>query len=447
MGKIFLGISELEHLKPLQINKLSIFEQLTRICEGVINELGKRGCQSFLIPSNMGIEWLNHRAMMGDIALMLSANHLENSKLRGTQTVHIAHNRERKKHGELLLLLLLHHLPHLVNLGSGEDTTTPMGYSLFCRQVMIPSLEISLGCISNPLDREILLCQEDQLIQGLADGLIAWSREVAGIEPNQSILLDNILPIYPSIDIRWHNRTYREKGILKDGNPYIPIDLVERLGINLYQLDEVNLVDYQGVVYLKVVELQSYHIGIEWDCLSRTLILDSRILFHPDQLESIMGIGKTSEIKMMMFLKGENEQALIDFSQIAKLYREEANIEGVNADIAFCQMCLETNFLHFGGQIQPSSNNFARLSNGNNIATFTEPRLGVRSHIQHLKAYASLEPLVQECIDPCFERVVRAIAPKVSLMSGRWSADRTYGAKIIAILRRLYDIDRSNSFK
>ena len=58
---------------------------------------------------------------------------------------------------------------------------------------------------------------------------------------------------------------------------------------------------------------------------------------------------------------------------------------------------------------------------------------------EHLKAYASLEPLVQDTVDPRFRFVTRGIAPLVDQLSGRWSSDPNYGQKILAIVRRLYE--------
>ncbi|MBD0265821.1 MAG: glucosaminidase domain-containing protein, partial [Tolypothrix sp. Co-bin9] len=134
--------------------------------------------------------------------------------------------------------------------------------------------------------------------------------------------------------------------------------------------------------------------------------------------------------------------ALVKFPDIPKLYREEAGIEGVNYDIAFCQMCVETGFLRFGGDIRPEQNNFAGLGaigGGSEAASFPSARIGVRAHVQHLKAYASLEPLVQEVVDPRFRFVTRGIAPLIDQLSGRWSADLDYGARISAMLKRLYE--------
>ncbi|NEP49748.1 MAG: glucosaminidase domain-containing protein, partial [Moorea sp. SIO3C2] len=123
------------------------------------------------------------------------------------------------------------------------------------------------------------------------------------------------------------------------------------------------------------------------------------------------------------------------------LYREEASIEGVNYDIAFAQACIETNFLRFSDRLRPEQNNFGGLGavTSEEEATFSSARIGVRAHIQHLKAYASQEPLVQPLVDPRFRFVSRGIAPLVEQLSGRWSADLDYGKRIIAVVRRLYE--------
>jgi hypothetical protein len=117
-------------------------------------------------------------------------------------------------------------------------------------------------------------------------------------------------------------------------------------------------------------------------------------------------------------------------------------LRGLNYDIAFCQMCLETDFLRFGIDVSPTQNNFAGLGaigGADESASFPSARIGVRAQIQRLKAYASTEPLVQEVVDPRFRFVTRGIAPLVDQLSGRWSADLQYGKKIIALMRRLYE--------
>jgi hypothetical protein len=65
--------------------------------------------------------------------------------------------------------------------------------------------------------------------------------------------------------------------------------------------------------------------------------------------------------------------------------------------------------------------------------------LGVRAQIQHLKAYASTEPILQDIVDPRFRFVTRGVAPLIAQLGGRWDADLQYGPRIMAILRRLYE--------
>ena len=108
-------------------------------------------------------------------------------------------------------------------------------------------------------------------------------------------------------------------------------------------------------------------------------------------------------------------------------------------------MCLETGFLRFGGDVIPQQNNFAGLGSiggGAETASFPSARIGVRAHIQHLKAYASLEPLVNEVVDPRFRFITRGIAPSIYQLSGRWSVDLDYGVKILAMMKRLYESAR-----
>jgi hypothetical protein len=103
---------------------------------------------------------------------------------------------------------------------------------------------------------------------------------------------------------------------------------------------------------------------------------------------------------------------------------------------------VETNFLRFGGVVKPDQNNFAGLGGigtGAGGATFSSVRLGVRAHIQHLKAYASTEPLKQAEVDPRFRFVRRGVAPLVDQLSGRWTADTQYGTKILNVVRQMYE--------
>ncbi len=131
----------------------------------------------------------------------------------------------------------------------------------------------------------------------------------------------------------------------------------------------------------------------------------------------------------------------------ASYYFEEAGVEGVNHDIAFSQMCLETGFLNFSGIVNPEQNNFCGLgavSKFNNGEQFPTRRHGVRAHIQHLKAYASFLDLENSLIDTRFNYVKRGSASTVDQLTGRWATDPEYSNKIKGLLERLYRNTRSS---
>ncbi|MGQ4645935.1 hormogonium tapered terminus morphoprotein TftA [Lyngbya aestuarii] len=407
----------------------------------VVPELRSRGFEVLSVPDELSsretINWINARARAGDVAVEIHAGASANPNVRGASVFYIATNAERKKDAELVLLALLRRLPQLPNQGAKPDTATGFGSLSFARDTILPSLQIEVGYLTNPEERFLIQNRRRDLALGIADGLAAWSRGSSG--NGQTNGSDTT---YASINIRINNQNYGEQGIIINGNAYIPVDLADRLGVDLTNAPNVRRVQYRGVVYVKAIELRDFNISVGWDASTRTVILRSILQICPGYLDRIMGHGNTSEVQLMMFLKANNENALAQFPDLPKLYREEAAIEGVNYDVAFCQAMVETNFLRFDSSLRPSQNNFGGLGDvagSPDAASFPSARIGVRSQIQLLKGYASLEPLVLEVVAPRFRFVTRGIAPLVDQLSGRWSADLQYGTRVLAVIRRLYE--------
>jgi hypothetical protein len=416
-------------------------QEMILLRDQVVPELRSRGFEVLSVPDDLSmsqtIQWINARARPNDVALEIHADAFSNPNVRGATVFYITNNTERKNHADLMLLALLRRLPQLPNQGAKPDTSTGVGRLSFCRDTALPSLLMEVGFLSNPDDRFLIQNRRRDMALGIADGLAAWSRAVSGSTPD-----NGTDTTYPAINININNQTYGEQGILINNNAHIPIDLADRLGIDLTTVPNVRRVQYRGVVYVRAIELRDYNISVSWDSTSRTVILRSILRICPGQIDRIMGQGNTSEVQLIVFLKANNENALTQFPDLPKLYREEASIEGVNYDIAFAQACVETNYLRFGGELKASQNNFGGLGDVGGTpegATFPSARLGVRAHIQQLKAYASLEPLVQEQVSPRFRFVTRGIAPLVGQLSGRWAAGTDYGDRILAIVRRLYE--------
>jgi hypothetical protein len=140
------------------------------------------------------------------------------------------------------------------------------------------------------------------------------------------------------------------------------------------------------------------------------------------------------------FLETHPEANVSEVFAIAEHYAKEAGIEGVNHDVAFCQMCVETDYLRFTGDVHRRQNDFGGIgATGHDVPgdSFESVQIGVRAQIQHLKVYASRAPLRRRLADPRFGRVRRGSAPYVEDLSGKWAADPHYGAKIRSKLQSL----------
>lgn len=416
-------------------------DEMIRTRNLLIRELESRGLTQdqdfFSVPDTIDlgptIDWINARTRSDDIAVELHGNSA-GSSARGAEAYYIDGNNQRKADAQRLVDALVAAVSGLRNRGAKSDATTRFGRLGFCRDVDIRSVLIELCFLTNSADMDLLTNNRDKFVKGLADALLQWSG------------LTSVTPAptpFPAIDIDINGQLYEEKGILVNDNSFIPVDLVDRLGINLADLSNVRRISQGNIVYVKAVELQQFNVSVSWNSETNTVILRTATFPRPTVLEQIMSRGSGPETQLKSFIQANNPDALSQFPDLPRFYIEEAAREGANHDIAFCQMCLETGYLRFGGDVEPSQNNFCGLgTTGGGVrgASFPDARTGVKAHIQHLKAYASQDPVVPPTVDPRFNLVQRGIAPLVTDLSGRWATDLMYGNKILAIQRQLLGI-------
>ena len=165
----------------------------------------------------------------------------------------------------------------------------------------------------------------------------------------------------------------------------------------------------------------------------------------------IMGKAVADTGQMAAYLKEKNPSVGKSVLDMLPLYLSEGEAEGVRGDIAFAQSCLETgNFTFSGSAVTLGQNNFCGMGatgNGMTGNSFDTPQLGIRAQIQHLKAYASTDGLVNPCIDPRFQYVLRGCAPYVEWLGilenpqGRgWAAGAGYGGKVLSILNNVLEM-------
>lgn len=182
-------------------------------------------------------------------------------------------------------------------------------------------------------------------------------------------------------------------------------------------------------------------------------------------LTKIMGTSQTSVAQMVRYYKanasgydtfkakyeGKYDGSLAKggastIEQFAQIFYEEANTEGVKAEVAFTQCMKETGFLKYGGDVLPNQYNFAGIgaTGGVHGAKFKNVRTGIRAQIQHLKAYASTSPLKNACVDPRFNYVSRNTAPYVEWLGKQenpngygWATAKNYGYDIVGMVKVL----------
>ncbi|APQ98916.1 mannosyl-glycoendo-beta-N-acetylglucosaminidase family protein [Clostridium botulinum] len=168
---------------------------------------------------------------------------------------------------------------------------------------------------------------------------------------------------------------------------------------------------------------------------------------HASSTTPIMGQPQLTQEQALNYFKTRNseksDQATKEFISIVW---QEANLEGIRADVVFIQVMKETNFLKFTGDVKECQNNFAGIgATGGGVpgAYFKDTRTGVRAVVQHLKAYCSTEGLKNPCVDPRFTYVQRGISPYVEWLGigenpnypdKGWAADNNYGKSIVEMM-------------
>lgn len=133
-------------------------------------------------------------------------------------------------------------------------------------------------------------------------------------------------------------------------------------------------------------------------------------------------------------------------NQFAQIVYEEAIAEGVKPEVVFTQCMKETAFLKYGGEVNPNQYNFAGIGATGSVhgATFENVRMGIRAQVQHLKAYGSLDKLINQCVDPRFNLVSRGSAKYVEWLGKKenptgagWATSKNYGHDIANMINVL----------
>ena len=135
------------------------------------------------------------------------------------------------------------------------------------------------------------------------------------------------------------------------------------------------------------------------------------------------------------------DKGACSIDEFCKTLISEASFEGVRPEVLFAQVMIETGWLRFGGNVSAGQCNFGGLGStdsGVAGASFDSVGIGLRAQTQHLKAYASTDPLRGDCVDPRFSMVKRGSAQYLTKLNGKWAVPgEGYGEHIASIAREL----------
>ncbi len=169
----------------------------------------------------------------------------------------------------------------------------------------------------------------------------------------------------------------------------------------------------------------------------------------PDDYKSmsIFGRPQATQQQASNLIRAVNPRPKLNCSveEIVRFYWLEAGKVGLRPDIALAQALVETGYFAYGGEVKPDQNNFCGLgTTGKGVpgASFKTPQLGVRAHLQHLLAYATVAVAAPDLVDPRYElaRDIRLRKGKIDTwygLNGTWATGSHYAEKIMAAYQNM----------
>ena len=172
---------------------------------------------------------------------------------------------------------------------------------------------------------------------------------------------------------------------------------------------------------------------------------------------TIAGEATATEEQMLAYLLRRNPNPKLTGTpeELVHAYYEEAEHEGIRADVALAQAFKETGCFAYGGDVDWKQNNFCGLgATGGGVKglSFPNMRTGARAHIQHLLAYSRKERPTNPIVDPRYD-LIRTNRPDIYGRLTRWTdlngiwavPGRNYGQEILIIRDAAHAPDGSDA--
>lgn len=173
---------------------------------------------------------------------------------------------------------------------------------------------------------------------------------------------------------------------------------------------------------------------------TKTLIVTVKIKSEPvTGNTSVVGYIEVSQDQLVSLFTKRDSSKTERAARLAPLYIQYGKMFNIRADIAWAQMCHETGFLEFTGDVKPHQNNFGGIgATGGGVPgnSFASEELGVIAQYAHLAWYYFPDHVNQYCTieyDPRhFENahIHHTGDTSLSFLNGRWAPGATYTDKI-----------------
>jgi N-acetylmuramoyl-L-alanine amidase/PKD repeat protein len=162
---------------------------------------------------------------------------------------------------------------------------------------------------------------------------------------------------------------------------------------------------------------------------------------------SFIGYTEVSADQLVSIFVSRNSGKTEWARRLAPLYIQYGKEFNMRADIAWAQMCHETGFLEFTGDVKSNQNNFVGLgATGGGVpgSSFATEELGIIAHYAHLAWYYCPSHLNQYCnltYDPRHSGTTHykyTGDTTVGFLNGRWAPGSTYTSKILLFANQIY---------
>jgi len=187
---------------------------------------------------------------------------------------------------------------------------------------------------------------------------------------------------------------------------------------------KAELIDNRSMLPVRFLG-ELFEMEVQYDGKTRSTYLKSIDKIKQElQATNILGNSIATAQQMADYVLKNNPNYNLNVSalELAQIFLEEGQAEGVRGDFAFAQSILETGFFKFYGDVSASQNNFCGLGATGGVPgnSFESVRIGVRAQIQHLKAYACKNDLNNDLVDPRWlagSSPIRGSAPKLEFLA------------------------------